>query len=62
MTSKVEADLLESAWGIIANAYGGEWDQAQNRDWKPAATRWREGYHEWLADYVKDNPIEEEVE
>ncbi len=36
--------LLESAWGIIANAYGGNWDDAQNKDWKPAAERWRDEY------------------
>ncbi len=38
-------DLLETAWGIIANAYGGDWDSAQNKDWKPAAEKWRDRYH-----------------
>jgi len=38
-------DMLESAWGIIANAYGGDWDLAQNKDWKPAVIRWRDQYH-----------------
>ena len=37
-------DHLESAWGIIANAYGGNWEDAQNADWKPAAERWRDEY------------------
>ena len=58
MTSKSDADLLEAAWGIIANAYGGDWDNAQNKDWKPAAERWRDNYHEWLSNYVLDTPTE----
>ena len=37
-------DLLESAWGLIANAYGGNWEDA-NEDWISAAHRWRESYH-----------------
>jgi hypothetical protein len=41
-------DLAESAWGVIANAYGGDWELAQNPDWKPAAERWREEYHSSL--------------
>ena len=39
-------DQIESAWGIIANAYGGDWELAQNKDWKPAAEKWRDRYHE----------------
>jgi hypothetical protein len=35
-------DGLEDAWGLIANAYGGDWDLAQNPAWKPAAERWRD--------------------
>ena len=37
-------DLLESAWGIIANAGGGDWT-TQTDDWQRAAARWREEYH-----------------
>lgn len=37
-------DLAEAAWGIIANAYGGNWDLA-TPDWRDAAERWREEYH-----------------
>ena len=37
-------DLLESAWGIIANAGGGDWT-TQTDDWQIAAARWREKYH-----------------
>lgn len=32
---------LELAWGLIANAYGGDWDLAPS-EWKEAATRWRD--------------------
>jgi len=38
------SDLLESAWGIIANSYGGNWDLASD-DWKNAANKWRDDYH-----------------
>ena len=43
-----EADeLLELAWGLIANSYGGDWDQASEQSgWKVAAERWRDRYHE----------------
>lgn len=37
-------DLAESAWGIIANASGGNWD-LQADDWKLAAAHWRDRYH-----------------
>lgn len=40
-------DLLELAWGIIANAGGGDWD-TQTSEWKDAAIRWRDRYHETL--------------
>lgn len=49
-------DMTESAWGIIANAYGGEWDKAQNKDWHPAAIRWRDSYHEILHELLHDLP------
>ncbi len=37
-------ELLELAWGLIANAFGGNWDKANN-GWKPAAELWRD---RWL--------------
>lgn len=37
-------DLLEVAWGLIANANEGDWDEA-TKDWKGAAERWRDDYH-----------------
>ena len=39
----------EMAWGIIANAYGGDWDLASEASgWKAAAERWRDEYHKHL--------------
>ena len=38
-------ELAELAWGIIANANGGDWDKA-NTDWREAAERWRDRYHD----------------
>lgn len=40
-------DLLELAWGIIANAWEGNWDQAP-AEWLAAAQRWRDRYHAGL--------------
>lgn len=47
----MDADLLEAAWGIIANAgvHHGGWD-SQHPEWVEAAIRWRDRYHEWLRD------------
>lgn len=42
-----DLDLLEAAWGIIANAHGGNWDDTPE-DWREAAERWRDQYHERL--------------
>ncbi len=45
----VELELSEElAWGLIANAYGGEWDQAFS-NWKMAAMYWRDNYHKTLS-------------
>lgn len=42
-------DLLEAAWGIIANAYGGDWSLASEASgWKKAAEKWRDKYHAQL--------------
>ena len=40
-------DLLMTAWGIIANAGGGDWD-TQTPEWKAAAERWRDRWHATL--------------
>lgn len=42
-----EADLLETAWGIIANAGGGDWT-TQTFEWASAAARWRSDYFAYL--------------
>jgi hypothetical protein len=36
-------DLLELAWGIIANAGGGDWEK-ESKEWQDAAVRWRDTY------------------
>jgi len=46
-------DALELAWGIIANAYGGDWNLA-NTDWHGAAIRWRDNYHENLVSGTRE--------
>lgn len=39
-------NLLETAWGVIANA---GWDDcAKTPGWQEAAERWRDGYRRWL--------------
>jgi len=40
-------DMLELAWGIIANAGGGNW-KTQTKDWQKAAAEWRDKYHNLL--------------
>lgn len=39
--------MLEAAWGLIANASGGSWDEASPK-WREAAKRWRDAYHDGL--------------
>lgn len=49
-TTSPVALSLELAWGLIANAYGGDWKSAPD-DWRKAAERWRdEQYHPSLDD------------
>lgn len=47
IVTTAEAELLDEAWGVIANAGGGNWDN-EPLDWRVAAHRWRNRYHEWL--------------
>lgn len=42
-------ELVEMAWGIIANSYGGDWNIA-SLDWQKAAANWRDKYHKTLPD------------
>ena len=37
-------DLCDTAWGVIANASGGNWNEA-SPEWREAAARWREQWH-----------------
>jgi hypothetical protein len=36
-------DLIEWAWGVIANAGGGNWDK-ETAEWREAAGKWRDAY------------------
>ena len=48
MDRKMEA--LELAWGLIANAGGGDWSN-ETPEWQEAAERWRDEYwHPLLGD------------
>ncbi len=56
---KLQHDM-EIAWGLIANAYGGDWDKASlGSGWKKAAERWRDEAWSPLASAICKN---EEVE
>lgn len=44
-----EADeLLDLAWGVIANASDWNGGTPQQQTWRVAAVRWRDRYHEHL--------------
>jgi hypothetical protein len=36
-------EAVDVAWGVISNAYDGNWDQAP-AEWRQAAERWRDKY------------------
>lgn len=40
MTEVEMRDALDTAWGIIANAGGGDW-MKETQEWRTAATEWR---------------------
>lgn len=42
-TENKNEDGIEMAWGLIANAHGGNWDLA-TEEWRKAAERWRDIY------------------
>ena len=50
-----EAEMLEMAWVIIANASHGDWNR-ESPQWREAALQWREDYHSWLTEWLKANP------
>ena len=39
--------IIEAAWGVIANAGGGDWTK-ETPEWQEAAARWRDEYHRAL--------------
>lgn len=42
-------ELLDEAWNLIANVADGDWGRADvSSEWKEAAERWRDRYHESL--------------
>ena len=47
MTWDFPSDLLQAAWGIIANAGGGNRDN-ETPEWQEAAAQWRDAYHDTL--------------
>ena len=50
-------ELLELAWGLIANAGGGNWDLETER-WRVAAAVWRDRYHIWIRETDQQNQEE----
>lgn len=47
------SEILDLAWGLIANAGGGDWDK-ETPEWRGAADRWRDLYFKWLELRRKD--------
>ena len=47
---KEDAELLEYAWGIIANASGSDWGK-ESEIWQKAAAKWRGQYFARLAQF-----------
>jgi hypothetical protein len=53
-------DLLDTAWGVIANVCGGDWHQ-ESDEWVDAAIRWRNRWHAVLAAEPRAEPDCEDV-
>jgi len=49
-------DLLEAAWGLIANVSHGDW-KVQSEDWQQAAALWREQYHATMGQRVEPEAV-----
>jgi hypothetical protein len=43
MKDEFKDELLELAWGLIANASSGDWTK-ETPDWQEAAAKWRDRY------------------
>ena len=56
LTQAEQVDLLQIAWGIIANANGGDWDNAAP-EWKAAAERWRDKYHDGVLAHIEEDDM-----
>lgn len=53
LTVRECVDALDTAWTIIANAGGGEWERNEAPEWVVAAKRWRdEMFHPILGRWV----------
>ncbi len=58
-------NALETAWGVIANA--SDWDHSAKSEkaaseWIAAAERWRDSYHVFLNQYLKEGGVSGVVE
>lgn len=49
--------MLETAWGIIANASGGNWAK-ETPQWRDAARKWSDAYHLLIKKYAGPRPID----
>lgn len=47
-------DSIETAWGIIANVSGGDWEK-QSAEWQQAAARWRDSSVPLFTKNIQDN-------
>lgn len=54
-TMRDHCDLLEAAFGVIANSYGGNWGQADTA-WQDAAARWRDDWHRLIKEHCTRGP------
>lgn len=49
----------EAAWGLIANAWDGDWNLAgEASGWKKAAGRWRDKYHKHLPQSTAERELD----
>ena len=56
--SRKQSNLLMLAWGVIANAGGGDWT-VETKEWQKAAAGWRDQYHSPVgSENTRDGTIE----
>lgn len=51
-----ERELLEFAWGILANVSNGDWQQ-QSNEWQHAVINWRDKYHSYITGNEYQEPF-----